>query len=150
MGGAFSGAAAGMMLKRDHPDMRVLIVERTVQFDRKVGESTSEVAGCFLTRVLHQSSHLSAKHYQKHGLRMWFCKTPQDSGDDLTEIGPRFQSRLATFQLDRSILDEHLLKEACDFGCELMRPRRSKRSRCPRTRRRTRSKSCRRKGRCAP
>jgi flavin-dependent dehydrogenase len=122
MGGAFSGAAAGMMLKRDHPDMRVLIVERTTHFDRKVGESTSEVAGCFLTRVLHQSSHLSGKHYQKHGLRMWFCKTPQDSVDDLTEIGPRFQARLATFQLDRSILDEHLLKEARDFGCELMRP----------------------------
>jgi flavin-dependent dehydrogenase len=53
---------------------------------------------------------------------MWFCKTPQDSVNDLTEIGPRFQSRLATFQLDRAILDEHLLKEACGFGCELMRP----------------------------
>jgi flavin-dependent dehydrogenase len=122
MGGAFSGAAAGMMLKRDHPGMRILIVERTVQFDRKVGESTSEVAGCFLTRVLHQGTHLSARHYQKHGLRMWFCHTPQDSVNDLTEIGPRFQSRLATFQLDRAILDEHLLKEACGFGCELMRP----------------------------
>jgi hypothetical protein len=41
--------------------MRILIVERTVQFDRKVGESTSEVAGCFLTRVLHQGTHLSAR-----------------------------------------------------------------------------------------
>lgn len=122
MGGAFSGAAAGMMLKREHPDMRILIVERTVHFDRKVGESTSEVAGCFITHVLHQGAHLSAHHYQKHGLRMWFCKTPQDSVDDLTEIGPRYQSRLPTFQLDRAILDEHLLKEACGFGCELMRP----------------------------
>lgn len=122
MGGAFSGAAAGMMLKREHPDMRILIVERTVKFDRKVGESTSEVSGCFLTRVLHQGAHLSAHQYQKHGLRLWFCKTPQDSVDDLTEIGPRYQSRLPTFQLDRALLDEHLLKEACDFGCELLRP----------------------------
>jgi flavin-dependent dehydrogenase len=122
MGGAFSGAAAGMMLKREHPAMRILIVERTVQFDRKVGESTSEVAACFLTRVLHQGSHLSASHYQKHGLRMWFCKTPNDDVGYLTEIGPRYQSRLPTFQLDRAILDEHLLKEACDFGCELLRP----------------------------
>jgi flavin-dependent dehydrogenase len=122
MGGAFSGAAAGMMLKREHPAMRILIVERTVQFDRKVGESTSEVAGCFLTRVLHQGDHLSAFHYQKHGLRMWFCRTPDDEVGDLTEIGPQYQSRLPTFQLDRAILDEHLLKEASDFGCELMRP----------------------------
>ena len=122
MGGAFSGASAALVLKREHPEMRILIVERTVEFDRKVGESTSEVAGCFLTRVLHQGAHLSARHYQKHGLRMWFCKTPQDSVDDLTEIGPRYQSRLPTFQLDRAILDEHLLQEACDAGCELMRP----------------------------
>ena len=122
MGGAFSGASAALLLKREQPDLRVLIVERTLQFDRKVGESTSEVAGCFLTRVLHQGHHLSAHHYQKHGLRMWFFQTPDDDVGNLTEVGPRYQSRLPTFQLDRAILDEHLLKEACDFGCELMRP----------------------------
>jgi len=122
MGGAFSGASAAMLLKREQPDLRILIVERTLQFDRKVGESTSEVAGCFLTRVLHQGHHLSAHHYQKHGLRLWFCHTPDDDVGNLTEVGPRYQSRLPTFQLDRAILDEHLLKEACDFGCELLRP----------------------------
>ena len=62
MGGAFSGASAGMIIKRDHPELRVLIVERTTQFDRKVGESTSEVAGCFVTRVLLQSAHLGYRH----------------------------------------------------------------------------------------
>lgn len=122
MGGAFSGASAGLLLKREHPNLRILIVERTVHFDRKVGESTSEVAGCFLTRVLHLGHHLSARQYQKHGLRMWFCKTPTDSVDDCTEIGPNYQSRLPTFQLDREVLDEHILKEACEEGCELMRP----------------------------
>lgn len=122
MGGALSGSSAGLMLKRDDPGLRILIVDRTMQFDRKVGESTSEVAGCFLTRVLHQGAHLSGQHYQKHGLRLWFCHSPEDSVEDLTEIGPRYQSRLPTFQLDRAILDEHVLKEACDAGCELMRP----------------------------
>jgi hypothetical protein len=139
-----------MMLKRDHPDMRVLIVERTTHFDRKVGESTSEVAGCFPHARSAPVQPPEREALPEARSALWFCKTPQDSVDDLTEIGPRFQSRLATFQLDRSILDEHLLKEACDFGCELMRPPRSKRSRCPRTKRRTRSKSCRRKARCAP
>ena len=122
MGGAFSGASAGMIIKRDHPELRVLIVERTTQFDRKVGESTSEVAGCFVTRVLHQSAHLGSRHYQKHGLRLWFCKNADDSVCDVTEIGPRDQVRLPTYQLDRAIFDEHLLKLAHDFGCELMRP----------------------------
>lgn len=122
MGGAFSGASAALLLKRDMPDARVLVVERKECFDRKVGESTSEVAGCFLTRVLHLGSYLSANQYQKHGLRMWFCKDSDTPANDCTELGPRFQSRLPTFQLDRSLLDEHILKLAKEAGAELVRP----------------------------
>src|SRR5579864_9006691 len=52
IGGAFSGAATGLLLKRRRPQLRVAIVERAAAFDRKVGESTTEVSSCFLTRVL--------------------------------------------------------------------------------------------------
>jgi len=122
MGGAFSGSSAALLLKREHPDLKVLVVERKVEFDRKVGESTSEVGGCFLTRVLHLGSYLSAHHYQKHGLRMWFCNSAQDKVEDCTELGPKFQSRLPTFQLDRALLDEHVLQLAQEAGAELLRP----------------------------
>lgn len=122
IGGGFSGAACGVLLKRALPGLRVLVVERTREFSRKVGESTSEVGACFLTRVLNLGAHLSGRHYQKHGLRMWFCKTAQDRVEDCTEIGPKFQSRLPTFQLDRSILDQHVLDEAVGAGCVLLRP----------------------------
>ncbi len=122
IGGAFSGAASGVLLKRDLPNLRVLIIERAEAFDRKVGESTSEVGGCFLTRVLHLGSYLSAHHYQKHGLRMWFCNSPDDAVEDCTELGPKFQSRLPTFQLDRALLDEKILSDATELGCELLRP----------------------------
>jgi 2-polyprenyl-6-methoxyphenol hydroxylase-like FAD-dependent oxidoreductase len=37
IGGAFSGAATALMLKRQLPDARVLIIEKTAEFDRKVG-----------------------------------------------------------------------------------------------------------------
>jgi flavin-dependent dehydrogenase len=122
LGGAFSGASAALLLKRDLPSLRVLVVERTTEFDRKVGESTSEVGACFLTRVLHLNSYLSAKHYQKHGLRMWFCSKPEDRVEDCTELGPRFQSRLPTFQLDRALLDQHVLDLAAEAGADLLRP----------------------------
>ncbi len=87
-GGSFSGAAAALLLKRDLPDLRILIVERKAEFDKKVGESTSEVGGSFLTRVLNLSSYLSAHHINKHGLRMWFCNDRNDSPYDCTEAGP--------------------------------------------------------------
>lgn len=122
IGGAFSGASAALLLLRETPHLKVLVIERTAQFNRKVGESTSEVGGCFLTRVLHLGSYLSAQHYQKHGLRMWFCQSPDDTVEDCTEIGPKFQSRLPTFQLDRAQLDEHVLALAREAGCTLLRP----------------------------
>jgi 2-polyprenyl-6-methoxyphenol hydroxylase-like FAD-dependent oxidoreductase len=34
IGGAFSGTAAALMLKRKHPAARVLIIEKTTEFDR--------------------------------------------------------------------------------------------------------------------
>ncbi len=122
LGGAFSGASSALLLKRENPNLNILVVERTSAFNRKVGESTSEVGGCFLTRVLHLNPYLSAHHYQKHGLRMWFCKKAEDRVEDCTELGPKFQSRLPTFQLDRSLLDQHVLDLATEAGVELVRP----------------------------
>lgn len=121
-GGAFSGSAAGILLRRWCPAARVLIVERSAEFDRKVGESTSEVAGCFLTRVLGLSGYLAREHITKHGLRMWFTREGNEKLEACSEIGPKWQVRLPTFQLDRSKLDTHLLATAREAGCELIRP----------------------------
>ena len=52
IGGAFSGAATALVLKRKRPEARVLIIEKTAEFDRKVGESTTEVSSCYMTRIL--------------------------------------------------------------------------------------------------
>jgi flavin-dependent dehydrogenase len=122
IGGAFSGASMGLLIKRARPDARVLIIERSVEFDRKVGESTSEVAACFLTRVLHLSKYMHHNHLTKQGLRMWFTTPDNDCLTRCTEVGAYYQTRLATFQIDRALLDEHLLELAQKEGCELWRP----------------------------
>lgn len=122
LGGSFSGACAGYLLKRDHPELRVLIVEKAAEFDRKVGESTSEVSGCFLTRVLGLHRYLSQNHITKHGLRLWFNGGGNECMSRCAEIGSKFQVRLPTYQLDRSHLDPHLLAMAEAAGCEVARP----------------------------
>jgi flavin-dependent dehydrogenase len=122
LGGAFSGSASAILLKRAMPDLRVLVVERVREFNKKVGESTSEVGGCFLTKMLHMTGHLSARHYQKHGLRLWHSRDADTAIEDCTESGPKFQARLPTYQLDRSVFDPHLLGEAEKLGCRVMRP----------------------------
>ena len=122
IGGSFSGSSMGILLKRALPGASVAIVERSRKFDKKVGESTSEVAGCFLTRVLRLSSYLSRQHITKNGLRMWFNAEGNEAMERCSEIGGKLQSRLATYQLDRSELDPHLLHLATEAGCELFRP----------------------------
>ena len=72
VGGAFSGAGTALLLKRRRPETRILIVEKTTEFDRKVGESTTEVSSCFMTRVLGLTQHLGHEQLTKQGLRFWF------------------------------------------------------------------------------
>jgi flavin-dependent dehydrogenase len=122
IGGAFSGAATALLLKRRAPDLRVVIVEKAPEFDRKVGESTTEVSSCFLTRVLGLSTYLGHEQLAKQGLRMWFANSPEQPFDECVEIGARYNSRLSGFQVDRAKLDEHVLKLAAEAGCELLRP----------------------------
>lgn len=121
-GGAFSGAATALMLKRKRPATRVLIIEKTPEFDRKVGESTTEVSSCYMTRILGLANYLGHEQLAKQGLRMWFCKSPDQQFDECVEIGPRYQARVQTFQVDRAKLDSHLLKLAVEAGCDLWRP----------------------------
>ena len=122
IGGAFSGAATAQLIKRKYPAARVLISEKNAEFDRKVGESTTEVSSCFMTRILGLANYLGHEQLAKQGLRMWFCNSPDQRFDDCVEIGPRYGSRVQTFQVDRAKLDSHLLQCAVDAGCELMRP----------------------------
>src|SRR5947199_9380162 len=58
LGGAFSGAAAAILLRRDRPDLSVLVVDRQREFDAKVGEATTEMSGMLLTRRLAMWQHI--------------------------------------------------------------------------------------------
>lgn len=121
VGGSFTGSTLSLLLSRSHPEARILIVEKSAQFTRRVGESTSEVAGCFLTRVLGLSNYLGREHFQKHGLRLWFNQCGNEDPEACSELGPLGQARLPTYQLDRSRLDQHLLDLASHEGCRVLR-----------------------------
>ncbi|MDQ3199604.1 MAG: NAD(P)/FAD-dependent oxidoreductase [Verrucomicrobiota bacterium] len=122
LGGAFSGAATALLIKRQRPEARVLIIEKATEFDRKVGESTTEVSSCFLTKILGLTSYLGHEQLVKQGLRLWFANRPDQPFDECVEIGARYQARLPTFQVDRSKLDAHLLDLARQAGCEVWQP----------------------------
>jgi len=122
LGGAFAGASAAILLRRDLPQLRVLIVERSAAFDAKVGEATTEMSALFLTRRLAMWEHLERAHLPKEGLRYWFSNERVRSHVEASETGGYLRAAVPSFQLRRDVIDEHLLATAVREGAELWRP----------------------------
>lgn len=122
LGGAFSGASTAILLRRESPELRVLIVEKATAFDEKVGEATTEMSAMFLTRRLAVWEHLEREQLPKEGLRYWFSNEKVTGHANATEAGGFIRSSVPAFQLRRDALDEHLLATAVAEGAELLRP----------------------------
>lgn len=122
VGGALSGASTAVLLLRQNPSLRILILEKSPVFGRRVGEATVEVSTYFLTRCLGLSQYLNESHLNKNGLRFWFFNERTTSMDQCSEVGGRYLSRVPAYLVDRAALDEEVLRRACQMGAELRRP----------------------------
>lgn len=122
VGGAIAGAATAILLRRRNPELSVLVVERSPEFDWKVGESTVEVSAYFLTRVLRLYDYLSRDQIPKQGFRYWFHNGGVSSLREASEVGPTQLARTPSFQIDRARLDEHIHGLAAAEGAEVWRP----------------------------
>ncbi len=112
------GGMAGLTLARHlllETDRRVLLVDRRDQLPparQKVGESTVQLAGYYLSKVLDLEEHLLSDHYMKYNLRfMW---PVEGSGgarfEDYHQAFLREPSNIASYQLDRNRLEAELLR----------------------------------------
>src|SRR6266481_6474445 len=106
IGGALSGSATAILLLRELPNLRVLIMEKSPSFGRRVGEATVEVSSYFLGRMLGLTGHLNEAHLVKQGMRFWFHNRRTETLADCSEIGGRYLSRVASYQVDRAVLDQ--------------------------------------------
>ena len=122
IGGALAGSATAIQLLRAQPGLRVLIIEKSAGFPRKVGEATVEVSAYFLGRVLGLTQYLNEAHLVKQGMRFWFSNERAKTLEDCSEIGGRYLARVAAYQVDRSTLDTEVLQRAGALGAEIIRP----------------------------
>src|SRR3954451_24860333 len=107
-GGALAGAATAILLLREDPKLRVLVVEKSTAFGRRVGEATVEISGYFLCRVLGLTQYLNEAHLVKQGMRFWFANDRSRTLAECSEIGGKYLSRVPAFQVDRAALDEEV------------------------------------------
>lgn len=122
IGGALAGASNAILLLREQPGLRVLIIEKSTAFTRRVGEATVELSAYFLGRVLGLTQYLNEAHLVKQGMRFWFANDQAASLERCSEIGARYLVRVPSYQLDRSTLDEEVLRRAQALGATVMRP----------------------------
>lgn len=123
-GGALSGSATAFLLLRQRPHLRVLIVEKSDHFSRRVGESTVEISSYFLGHVLGLTQYLNENHLNKQGLRFWFSNERTQTLASCSETGAAYNVRFPGYQVDRATLDEEVLQRAAAAGATLMRPAR--------------------------
>src|SRR5258707_6374449 len=120
---------AGLSLSRQillYTNKTGLLVDKRVNppsdAPQKYGESLVQCSGYYFSRVLDLEEHLLIDHYLKYNLRFhWPTPGLQNDGyEDYSQSYIRKGSNIATFQLDRNLLEEHLLKitsvsDRCDF-----------------------------------
>ena len=115
---------AGLTLARHlllHTDRTVRVVERLAELPparQKVGESTVQLAGYYLSKVLEMEDHLFFDHLMKYNLRFyWKTKgRANDAFEDYSSSYIRNFSNIPSFQLDRNVFEAELLRRNAEFA----------------------------------
>ena len=83
LGGGLAGLTLSIQLKKQNPDIRVLVLEKreeqASEATFKVGESSVELGTHYMREVLDLKDYLDSKQLPKHGLR--FFLSPKHKND---------------------------------------------------------------------
>jgi 2-polyprenyl-6-methoxyphenol hydroxylase-like FAD-dependent oxidoreductase len=110
---------AGLTLTRHlllYTDKTVLLLDKRQNPPReapqKYGESLVQCSGYYFSKVLDMEEYLLVNHYLKYNLRFyWPTEGLENQGvEDYSQSYVRLISNIPTFQLDRNLLEEHLLQ----------------------------------------
>jgi len=109
-GGGLAGLTLGLQLRREQPQLRIAVIEKTRRplppGCHKVGESSVELGSQYLER-LGLRDYLREHHLLKHGLR-FFPGGGQRPLEERLEVGPMQEPIVPSYQLDRGLLESDL------------------------------------------
>lgn len=119
LGGGLAGLTLALQLRRTHPVLSILVLERKPHplpaAAHKVGESTVEIGADHFDHVLGLKDHLDAAHIRKFGLRYFFSHQRADI-ENVTELGVSRFLPTPSYQIDRGVFENFLGEEARRAG----------------------------------
>lgn len=123
-GGGLAGLTLARQLRREDPDIRLLVVEKQVhpfpEAAFKVGESSVEIGAHYFSEVLGLDAHLAGQQLPKLGLRYFFTSEGNRRVEDRAEAGPRQFPRVPSFQLDRGRFENFLVDADRAMGIDVV------------------------------
>ena len=121
MGGGLAGNFLARQLKLQRPELSVLLLEQKALIDDyKVGESTVEVAASYMIRRLNLGTYLYQHQLPKNGLRFFFDSPEKDLPlERMSEIGSDHLPFHPSFQLERAKLERDLVDMNVSTGVDV-------------------------------
>jgi flavin-dependent dehydrogenase len=129
MGGGWAGNCQARHLVLNIPGIRVGLIEprsdAQVIEDRKLGESTVEIAALHLCKELGLHDYLIENHPPKYGLNFHWARDVASTAtlDDYYSIWTNRSPTIAAFQIHRGKLERDLLRMNADAGVDVLRER---------------------------
>lgn len=120
VGGGKAGVLLARQLRRHVSNASVAIFEKSRERSFKVGESTVDICGKYLTKRLGLGGYLFEEHLPKNGIRFFFDREDRQGAlEELSEIGTSVQLPFPTFQIDRARFERDLLRMNAEQGVDV-------------------------------
>lgn len=124
MGGGLAGLSLALQLKKERPEIELLVVEMrdgaAPDAAHKVGESTVELGTHYLREVLDLKDYLDEHQLPKHGLRFFFSPQHKNDISKRVELGPRERLPVPSHQIDRGTFENDLIGFVQKVGGEVV------------------------------
>jgi flavin-dependent dehydrogenase len=121
MGGGLAGMTLAIQLKKQAPEINILIIEKATYpvtvAAHKVGESSVEIGSHYFENILGLK-HILEKELPKLGLRFFYS---YDNNRDIAkrmELGPSDFPAVKSYQLDRGQFENALVTECKKLGVD--------------------------------
>jgi flavin-dependent dehydrogenase len=123
LGGGLAGLSLAIQIHQQKSGLKIVVLEKrdgeAPEAAHKVGESSVEIGAHYLSKVIGIENHIKENQLPKLGLRFFFKQDKNEAIETRMEVGEHRFFKTPSFQLDRGILENHLISVCEERGIQV-------------------------------